>query len=323
MGHLSRCLELAKKLQKFKITPYFLIKNDICAMELINESGFQFTSMPNAANDAKEYSTLINLHRKIGFKCLFIDLKKTKNKKIFIKLKKICKTVVIDNTNKNSLYADLIIWPWVKEQYPKDIILNNSRKILVGPKYMLLGNNIKKDNESKNRQKSILISMGGSDKMGLTVKLIKSFKKSKQNIHVDIVLGKFFSDTNKILEIIRNNKRFTVISNKEGLISIMSHYKIGIFTFGITTFEAFFAGLPSLVISHSNENDSYARKMASYECMKYLGHHRLINFDEIPQITLTLMKNCALCKKYSKNGQNLVDSKGSERIAKKIVEILQ
>ncbi len=322
MGHLSRCLGLAKKLQKFKITPYFLIKNDSRAIELINESGFQFTTMPNTANDVKEYSTLINLHHKIRFNCLFIDLKKTKSKQFFIKLKKICKTVVIDNTNKNSLQADLVIWPWIKEQYPKDVILNNSRKILVGPKYMLLGN-IKKDKESKNRQKSILISMGGSDKMGLTVKLIKSLKKSKQDIHVDIVLGKFFSDTNKILEIIRNNKRFTVISNKEGLISIMSYYKIGIFTFGITTFEAFFAGLPSLVISHSNENDSYARKMASYECMKYLGHYKMINFNEIPRITLALMKNRALCKKYSKNGQDLVDGKGGERIAKKIVEMLQ
>ncbi len=320
MGHISRCFELAKKIQKFNVMPYFLIKDDKRAIKLIEESGFQFSTLSKTDNDEKEISMLMNLHRKIKFNCLFIDLKKNKSRKFFTKLKKICKTIVIDNTNRSSLYADLIIWPWVKEQYPKDVILKNPQKILVGPEYMVLGD-IKKNKKNKKRQNSILISMGGSDKRGLTLRIINSFKKSRHKFHIDIVMGAFFSNNHKIHNAIKNDKRFAVITNNKGLISLMSNYKIGIFTFGITTCEAFFTGLPSLILSHSNENDSYAKKTSDYDCMKYLGHYRIINFNQLPKTTFSLMKNSALCKKYSINGQNLVDGKGSERIAKKIVEL--
>lgn len=322
MGHLSRCLELAKKLQKFNIMPYFLIKDNVRATELINELGFQFSTIPNTANDQKEYSVLINLHRKIKFKCLFLDIKKTKNKEFFIKLKKTCQTIVMDNTNKNSLYADLIIWPWVKEQYPKDVITKNRQKIIVGPRYMLLGST-KRSVGIKTGQDSILVSMGGSDKLGFTTKIIKSFKKNKVKFHADVVVGRFFTDGQKILKAVENDSRFTIINKSNDLISIMPNYKIGIFTFGITTCEAFFAGLPSLVLSHSNENNNYAKKMAAYDCMKYLGYHKAINFDKLPEVAFALMKNDGLCKKYRKNGLNLIDGKGSERIAKKIVELMK
>lgn len=322
MGHMSRCFELAKKLEKFNVKPYFFIKEDDHAIKLIKELDFQFFTLSKTSNDEKELSMLINLHRKIKFSCLIMDLKKIKDKKFFIRLKKICKTVVIDNTNMNSLCADLIIWPWVKEQYSKNVILNNSKKILVGPKYMLLGN-IKKNERRRKRQNSILISMGGSDKRGLTIKIVKSFQKTKYRFHADIVLGRFFSDSKKILESIKNDKRFTVIRNNESLISIMSSYKVGIFSFGITTFEAFFANLPSLVISHSNENDVYAKKTAVYDCMRYLGKYDTVNFDKLPQIAFALMKNSELYKKYSRNGQNLVDGKGAERVSKIIVDIIK
>lgn len=321
MGHLSRCLELAKQLQKLDITSHFLIKYDERASRLINQSGFQFNLLPNGSGDQKEHSVLIALHRKIKFGCLFVDLKKSKNKDFFTKLKKTCKTVVMDNTNKNSLYADLIIWPWVKEQYSQDIILKNRQKILVGPKYMLLGNT-NRNKKPRKLQGSILISMGGSDKMGFTVRIIESFKKTRHKYHADVVLGKFFTDGQKILNAIKNDKRFTIITNKENLVSLMSDYKVGIFTFGITPCEAFFAGLPSIVLSHSNENDSYARKTADYDCMKYLGHHSMINFRDLPRITFSLMKNPTLCKIYAKNGRNLIDGKGSKRVAKKIVELM-
>jgi len=321
MGHISRCLELAKQLHKLNVTPYFLIKNNESASKLIKESGFHHTIISKSANEKTELSVLMNLHHKIKFDCLFVDLKKTLSKEFFIKLNKICKTIVIDNTHRNSLNADLIIWPWVKEQYPTDTVLKYSNKILIGPNYMLLGT-IKKNKKNKKRKESILISMGGSDKRGLTLKIIKSFKKTKQRFQIDIALGRFFSDSKKIVTTIKNDRRFTVIMNNDNLISLMPSYNVAILSFGITTFEAFFSGLPSLVISHSNENHNYAKKTAAYECMKYLGTYKMVNFGELPQATFSLMKDIDLCKKYSRNSRMLVDGKGSKRIAKRIVEII-
>lgn len=319
VGHLSRCVELAKKLKKFNVSSHFLIKNNEYAIGLIRRAGFSFNVLTKI-NDEKELSLLIKLHNKIKFDCLFIDLKKNKNKKFFLKLRRICKTVVIDNTNRDSLYADLIIWPWVKEQYSKTIILKNSQKILVGTKYMMLGH-IKK-NRNKNRLDAILISMGGSDKRGLTLKIIRSLKKTTTKFHADIVIGGLFTNAEKILTAVKDDKRFSIIKNNVGLIPIMSNYRIGIFTFGITTFEAFYVGLPSIVLSHSNENHIYAKKTTFYNCMQYLGNYRNVNFNKLPQVVFDLMQNLALRKKYARNGQYLVDGKGSERVAKRIIKLI-
>ena len=196
MGHMSRCFELAKKLKKLKITSYFFIKNDKQSMKLIKESNLPFFTFSNSTNDEKELSMLIELHQKIKFNCIVIDLKKSKSRKFLTSLNKICKTVVIDNTNQNSLFADLIVLPWVEEQFSKNMIKNNSQKLLVGPKYMQLGN-FQKNVKKQKIQNSILVSMGGSDKRGLTLKIIKSFKKIKHRFHVDIIIGRFFSDSEK------------------------------------------------------------------------------------------------------------------------------
>ena len=70
MGHMSRCFELAKKLKKLKVKPYFFIKNDKYAIKLIEEINFPFFTFSNLANDKKELSMLINLHHKIKFNCI-------------------------------------------------------------------------------------------------------------------------------------------------------------------------------------------------------------------------------------------------------------
>ena len=320
MGHLSRCFELANTLKKFKIKSYFAIKKDKSALELVRERNFPFKIISNFEDE--ELNELVKLHDKINFQCIIIDLKKSKNTKFFSKLNGMCKTVVIDNTSKNSLFANLVIWPWVKEQYSEKIIKKFSQKLLVGPEYMQIGN-FKTKNEKQRIQNSILVSMGGSDKRQLTTKIISSFQKSKYDFHMDIAIGKFFSDTEKIYEIIRNDKRFSIIQNNKGLIPIMSKYRIGIFSFGLTVCEACFVGLPSIVLSHSIENDSYAKKMAEYQCMKYLGYYKTIKFNKIPQLVFNLMNNQKQYKKYLVNGKKMIDGKGNERIAKKIFEMIK
>ncbi|WP_428324958.1 hypothetical protein [Nitrosopumilus sp.] len=322
MGHLSRSIQLAKELKKLKIKTYFLIKNEKESIKIIKEAKFPFFIFSNLSNDEKELSELMKLHKKINFDCTIIDVKKSKNKTYFSKLNKICKTVVIDNTNKNSLFADLIVWPWVKEQYPKNITKKFSDKLLIGPKYMQLGNFQRKKMAVKDK-KSILVSMGGSDKRNITLKIINSFKKTKHKFHMNIVIGRFFSNHEKILSSIKNDERFSLIFKNNGLIPLMSKNRIGIFTFGITTCEAFFVGIPSIVLSHSIENDIYAKKTSDYNCMKYLGYYKKINFDKMPKMVFNLMNNSNDYKKYAMNGKNMIDGKGNKRIAKEIFEMIK
>jgi len=318
---MSRCLDLSNKLTKYNINSYFLLKKNSYISKFDNELKNKIFTFSNS-DYKNEISKIEELNNKMKFDCIVLDLKKLPKKNFFSQLKKKIKIVVIDNTEENSFLANLVIWPWVNEQYTKKISDQDNKRFLVGTKFMQLGYTTKKISKKK-IPNSILISMGGSDKRNLTYKIVKSFKKSSAKFNLGIVIGDFFTDQNKIFQIIKNDDRFSVIKNQRGLLSIMSEYKIGIFSFGITVCEAFYSGLPSIVLSHSYENDSYAKKIAVYDCMRYLGYFRRINFNNLPEETFSLMKNRKLYNKYSDNGQKLIDGKGSLRIAKRIAELIR
>ena len=319
-GHIARSLDLANKLSKYDIESFFLLKNNSNISKFSNELKNKVFTFSNSIFK-NEISKIEELNKKMKFDCIVFDLKKLPKKNFILQLRKKTKIVVIDNTEKNSFLADLIVWPWAKEQYTKKNSGQDSKKFLIGTKFMQLGYRNKKISTNK-IPNSILVSMGGSDKRNLTYKIVKSFKKSQMKFHMDIVIGDFFAENEKIYEIIKNDKRFSVINNQKGLLPLMPEYKIGIFSFGITVCEALCVGLPSIVLSHSRENDDYGKKIAAYDCIKYLGYYKNINFQRIAKETFPLMKNIKKTEKYSKNGKKMVDGKGSQRIAKKIFELI-
>ena len=319
MGHVSRCLEISRLLRNKKINSHFLINRNNKIIELLSQKKTQFSIL-------SEHQTIFSNIRTICIKkkisCIIIDLRKKLSKEFFMKLREISKTVIIvNNTSKNIFNSDLIIFPEIKEQYPSKLLKNKSKNILIGAKYAILNNNY----EQKTIQKkdSILISMGGSDKRNITEKLITEFKKSDCNFKVNVVIGKFFSNPKKIIAKVSNDKRFTIIKDVNNLIPLMHNAKIGIFMFGITTYEALSVGLPAIVMTHSKENDIAAKKLLPYDCIYYLGYFNSVNVKKIPSITFSLLKNSKTLKKMGKNGKKIVDGKGSLRVTNNIIKLIK
>ena len=219
LGHISRCIMLAKMLKTLKVEPYFLVKKNVEIIKMLNELGFGFFVLPR--KDRTKIATIFHIHKKTKFACLIVDVRENLNESFIKKIKQISKVVIIGNsTNPNNFTSDLVIWPEIKEQYPSDMILSKPRNLLVGNNYVLLGNVIssKKIRRESNR---ILVSMGGTDKRHLLEKIIRSFKIHKHNFHVDIVITKFYKNTKKIIELVKNDNRFTVIQNQNNLIPLM------------------------------------------------------------------------------------------------------
>ena len=321
IGHLSRCLTLAIVLRTFNVKSYFLIKKDNDAIEFIRNSRFELFTLPNNRSEKNELTELVKLHNYIKYKCLIMDSMRERNRKFFTAINKLCKTVVIDSeAHKSNLNADLIIWPDIKEFYPKETMTNTPNRLLVGTRYMPL-RNIPKGNIRK-IPNSILVSMGGTDKRQLSEKVVMSFLKSKRKFKMKIIIGKYFNDSKRIYDKIKNDPRFTVMSNVESLIPLMQECEIGIFTYGITTYESLMVGLPSLIISHSKSNHIAAQKLSRYECIHYLGYYKSINFQKIPNSVFEIISNSVKYKNFAKKGRSLVDGRGSERLAKEITRLL-
>jgi UDP-2,4-diacetamido-2,4,6-trideoxy-beta-L-altropyranose hydrolase len=310
MGHLNRCLSIAKQLKIKNINPIFIVRNQV-AVEFIHKFDYEVVIIPRGENEIIFLKEILKFRK---CKILIIDSKRKTVKKIIEKLKSCSKIILIDNVI-NSKFVDLIILPGIKEQFK--IIPKNS---ICGSDYILLNPNFKKF--TKQRNKRILLTTGSSDKICITIRVLKGFLKMKKPFNLDIVIGPLFSNHEIIKKIIYNDKRFKIIESPGNLSEVLATNSIGIMTFGITVYEAAVQKLPTFLISHSDENTKSAQKIEKYGCSKFIGKYDKIDYEKLANDTILASKNTSLLKKMS-IATNHFDENGAKRTAVKIIELLK
>lgn len=304
LGHLMRCLAIANSLKKKKVNCIFLTSNKNSS-KIIKEYRYRVIELSKGKSE-KQVISKINSRIKIDF--LIVDSKRKSISKLISDIGKKIKIILIDNVSYGSF---LTILPGVKEQFGK-----YPREALVGPEYVLINKFPTK--KKPQRDDTILLLLGGSDKRNITKRVVTAFKKSNKKFKVVICLGNFFNYQSQITKLIFNDDRFTIVKNPKNLPELMQKCSLGIFSFGISVYEAVFSKLPILTISHSDENEKSANRMKKYEWFKHIGKYDKINYSKLPFLTDSLLKNKFLLNKMSQAG-NIIDGKGADRIAEIII----
>jgi len=147
---------------------------------------------------------------------------------------------------------------------------------------------------------------------------IKPLKKTKLDFSAFIILGKFYSNSKKIHRILQNDKRFILVDNPQNLHEIIAKCQFGIISFGITVYEAAALNIPTLVISHSFENHFSAKRLEKYGWYEYLGKYNKLNYLDV---TKTIISNLKIESKLKIKKEDLIDSKGPQRICKEILKL--
>jgi spore coat polysaccharide biosynthesis predicted glycosyltransferase SpsG len=308
LGHLKRCVVLAKNLQKRNVSCLFIIQFK-GIKDFLDSKGFE-VYLIQQKTELEQIQKILSEQ-----KChtLVIDSKRKSLEMLLKNLDKEITTVLIDNENFWNL-VDLIVVSAPK--YPKK---NYPENCIVGLDYLLHGieelpeNNIQKNN-------SILLSMGGSDKYNITKKIVHSFSKRTDDFDLVVVLGKFYDDEKMLLKIIGDDKRFHIVQSPSSLTDLMQKSSIGLVTFGITVYEAAICHTPLLVISHSAENDASSKLVEKYGWISYVGKYDKIDYDNLVTNTLDLMKNTKKLKNM-KRACLQIDGLGPTRIANHILAI--
>jgi len=308
LGHVMRCLSIANQLHKKKNSVIFII-NDKSIEKLIKNKNFHVILI----NKKDELNIIKKILVNEEIQIIIFDSKKKTLKKIFEKIPLKVKIVIIDNIRYEK-EADLLILPGIyykNKKYPKNSIS--------GFEHVLLNPTIKRI-KKKREQNTILLSAGGSDKYGITKKIVKSFIKSNARFKIKIVLGKFFRDIDEIKLLIDKDKRFELYYEPKNFTEIMNMCSLGIITFGIIIYEVAYLRLPVLVIAHSKENHRSALAVEQYGWSKYLGKHNEIKYQNISKIVLKYLKDRKTLQKMSKAGE-IIDGKGSKRVAEAIINL--
>lgn len=319
MGHVNRCLALAEELKCENCDITFITKNVETVTKKFTEDGFKFISLPDLQTEEiiyikekiKGFDILITDSYDIDFKYLD-EIKKTG---IFL--------VTIDDLN-------------LLESYPSDIVINGNiyaedlnykstygqTKFLLGTEYTLLRKEFRNitNKKIKDTAKNILITMGGSDPNGFTLKILEIIKDRK-DLKMDVVIGASFEDklVNEINELIKRRGNISTYHDVNAKImkELMIKADIAISAGGSTLYELAAAGVPTLAVIAADNQIKNVEYMSKAECILNLGFE--VNKDALLKNFNILLYDTAKRGKMSLRGQNLVNGNGVKICANKII----
>lgn len=266
MGHLFRALNFVKYLGS-KNESYIVLVNDheITRNILVNRKiPFQIVDLIEYKNDwetklIQKYKISVWINDRLD-----TEIRHTRNVK-----KNNIKLITFDDRGNGASLADINITALAFE---KDNGLEGKR-VLTGVEYLILDAEIDRYKRVRNSEGNIIITLGGSDTYGVTLKVVNILKslRRKATIHT----GPSFKHTIELEVAV--NEDFSVINNVSSLVETFYNYDMAITGGGITPFEANASGLPCIIIAnepHEVQNGLYLEKVGS---SVFAGYHEKID----------------------------------------------
>jgi len=183
------------------------------------------------------------------------------------------------------------------------------RRVVRGHEYLILNPEIAFHRRQRMKVQTILISMGGSDTHGATLKALALLQR--RGLAATIVIGPGFKPRVRIEA--ESHACFEVKVNVPSLIEEMSRHDLAIVGGGMTAFEAAASGLPAIVIANEDFEIPVARHLASLGVALYAGHHSTLDETvlDVPQDVASM----------SLAGLSKVPLNGVERVCQLLQEL--
>jgi len=335
MGHIMRCLALARGIEGIGARAVFVIRNYSPGVTVIikrygysvetiavdatwkedlsltlgyadgNKSGLIITDLGNYDNTAQpeEY-------------CRYLQGLKDSGKYL----------VTIDDLAKASLPADIVINPHFgaeKTGYDN----RTGTRYLLGPDYFIFrpefiaAAGMKR--EIRDDARNVLIALGGSDPTGIVGRVAGAVVKSDKTRGLDlcIVLGMDYPEpVKKSLESILKDYpgHYELIQGSDNMAELMLWSDITVTGGGLTKYEVAVTGTPCIIIPQYDYLNELAKVYEKTGAALNLGNIDIISDDAVAGAIAGLLEDTARRAEMSQKGCKLSDGRGIERILAEI-----
>lgn len=303
MGHLFRGINLYHFLKGKMEQAVVLVNNNEPATRLLRQQNIPYEMIDFSDTESDWESSLI---RKRGIK-VWINDKYQTDRRMYEHIKK-NKAVLLTAIDEESENSDLLDLHFVGMVFQKDFV-PEGRQVFRGNDYIILNPEICQYRRLRKDVKRILVSMGGSDTYGATVKVLRILQERK--IPADIVIGPSFEHKTELMKIM--TEEYRVFQNVPSLIEMFYHYDLAVTGGGVTCFEAAASGLPCIIIASEILEIDTAEYMEHIGTAVFAGYHEKINPDKFDMFGLNM-------EKMSRNGMQKITLHGAQNIYDKIKE---
>ncbi len=332
MGHIMRSVVLAEELKRGGCQVVFMSREDEATHKLLKEKSIEVhtisdESLPLHGDLMKEKETIKAVLKKIQPDVVVTDSYDI-TASYLETIKPYCKVLVsIDDLAEIEFCSDIIVNGNLKGEQMRYKTSNPDVKLLLGPRYILLGNQFR---ELQGKEKSldlienILVTMGGGDVMNLTPKVIRAFSGISHNIAIRVMLGPAFNNLDEIKVAINESKRsFEILRNPKNIAELMFQADLAVSGGGSTLYELAVAGTPSIVLCQARNQLELADALDKYGTVVNLGDGRKVDEEKIKNTLEYLMRAPDVVRMMKERCRELVDGRGVVRVVDVIEKELE
>lgn len=327
LGHVMRCITLAQELQsKYKAAITFYVSDFDPALTQLSQAGFAYYALFQPPCQAPDILIIDMLNsQRIPFNS-FYNLDSTDTKpKMLVLVDDLHTIKLIDSAIDLVVNSQIFVNQSYYNEFPK------TTKLL-GLPYLLLRSSFQKylipqkqlEKQQRKQLKNILVTFGGGDRLGSTLKVVNALKKISLPITITIILGAAFPFQKELQEMKDTlPTNINLVYDPNHIEDYMYLADLAFCTAGYTGYELISMGTPLVIIEQEKEQEAIIKKLVAQGAAQSLGYHDQVTEDQIITVIRSYLSAPHLLVAMRKKCFGLIDGKGCERVSRNIMMLWQ
>ena len=326
MGHVMRCLTLARELsRRAPVEPLFLMREFQHGVEWVKRQGVPVVPLKAEASPSEEIALLCRVIEQERPEAVITDLRKLTAGLAGAVWERELLCVTIDEWGDERITSDLLINGTIVPSWHR-YELTGEVQCCVGPNYALLDESFAQahDLERPVREGSrILIALGGDDPFFLTRKALNALERVGRSFTGVVVIGPAFTDGPEIRQqAARSKHRWEVLENISDMARRMLEADVAVTGGGGIALELACTGTPGFILCEVDHQLETADVLERQGAAVHLGLGTALSEQDLAQKVSDLLGDRARRTAMQRAGKDLVDGKGCQRVAELILDRL-
>jgi len=226
----------------------------------------------------------------------------------------------IDDPSERRLQADLAFYPPVPQLQRLDWT-GFSGRLFAGWPWVILRRQFAHPVERKTHSRPVvLVTMGGSDPAGLTLKAVSALNMLDEDLDVQVLLGPGFLH-DKALDslVLESCRNLHLLRGVKDISRLMSQADLALASFGVTAYELAAMGVPGLFMCLTDDHVESASAFVESGMGECAGRHDMVSAKMLSTCLAKLIRDRSRLEAMSSACMSHVDGNGARRVAEEIM----
>ena len=329
-GHVRECVTIAQQLKNYySIEVLFIVQDDPVALNIVSDAGFAVEAIPVTIDQKTDVEPTVRILKKYNIPLSVTNLRKIDLNYLGGMKNAGFKVICIDELGNLPVDCHVLINGSIVDEWHRYKLLSNDIECYFGPEYMVMKESFGILHDVGRRLQEvgtkIIVSMGGADRSGATIRIINALKRLGKEFQKTIVIGPAFAHRKELDALLPTleGKNFEILHNVSNMEELMFDSDIMLSAGGNTLYELACVGTPGIVLYEDEHERIQAESFQERGVVINLGRGTEVLEEQIAATAKQLLNDFSTRKQMSQKGKESVDGKGAERICEIIVRKLK